>query len=108
MTHNKLVRQAQFFSDIADFILIQIADRFNNQAFCNQLLNARNAVMMCFNCVRIFSSARFDDIRIQSSLGKQPAVIKILAGSYFVANGDKVFAHCHALFLRICKTRNGL
>ena len=106
MAHYKLVRKSEFFSDIADFIFIQIADRFNNQSFCDQLLNARNPVMMCLNCVRIFSSTRLDDIRIQSSLSQKPAVIKILAGCYLIANCDKVFAYCHALFLRICKARN--
>ena len=107
MAHYKFIRKAKLFTNCTNFIFVKVAYRFNNHSFGNELLNALNSVVMSFNCVAVFCSTRFNNIRVECALCKHPVVwIKMLGFYNAVADCNKVFANSHAFFLRICKTCN--
>ena len=51
MAHNERVVQPELFSDCADFILVQVLDWLDYQAFFNKSLDALDAVVGCLDCL---------------------------------------------------------
>ena len=110
VAHDKLVRQADFLSDGAHLVLVEVLERLDDEPLFQKLLYAVNAVVVGLDDVGILGPARLYDVRVQGPLGKKPdrAVIsQAQAGNDRVAHLDEVLAHRHPLLLRVGQAGDG-
>ncbi len=102
MAIQKLRRNAQLPADLANFIFVKRSQRLDDAACFDQLLNARDAIVMGLDDVGFRGAARFDGVGINGALPQDPIAIEKMPGAQdALLHRDELLADDVALGLGI-------
>ena len=68
------MRNAQFFAEGADFVLVQVSERFQHEALFHKVQNFLHAVVVRLDLVGVLGAAAFDGVGVDGALSHHPLV----------------------------------
>src|SRR5689334_2402352 len=105
MALEEMLRDPQFTADFPHFVLVEGGKGLDKSVSFDQGLDSRNAIVVCLNQIRFGRSARFDRIRIDRALAKNPVAIQKIAGFQdSILDLYKLLTNSAPFLLRLMKT----
>jgi len=108
VTPHEVVRNAEFFAECTDFVLVKVGERFEHEALFHEVQNFLHAVVVCLDFVGVLGAAAFDGVGVDGSLSHHPLVrIEVELCHFLVLDCQEFltddaalrFRRCHALEL---------
>ena len=74
MTPHEVVRNAEFFAESTDFVLVQVGERFEHETLFHEVQNFLHAVVVRLDLVGVLGAAAFDGVGVDGTLSHHPFV----------------------------------
>ena len=102
MPGEELFRNADFSTDLANFVLVKRCQGLDNATGLDQRLNACDSVVVRLNEIRLSSAAGFDGVGINRPLTEDPLTIKkVLCRYYAFLHFYKLLSNYQTLLLGV-------
>ena len=95
---HEVVRDAEFFTESTDFVLVQVGERFEHEALFHEVQNFLHAVVVRLDLVGVLGAAAFDGVGVDGALRHHPLVrIEVELRHFLVLDRQEFLADDAAL-----------
>ena len=102
MAPDEVVGEAQLFTELTDFVFVEILEGFNDQALLDEGVDFGNAVVVGLDLVGVLGGARFDGVGVDGALAEHPFLrIEVQLMDGFALDFDEELADDGPLFFGI-------
>ena len=98
MTPHEVVRNAEFFAEGTDFVLVKVGERFKHEPLFHEVEDFLHAVVVRLDLVGVLGATAFDGVGVDGSLSHHPLVrIEVELGHFLVLHRQEFLADDAAL-----------